>query len=90
MKHLKVFEQFDEDYDIGDCVVVISEFNNIDDEVMTIISDNDYGSFTCKFLNKGNHEYPDVKIYSDEIIRKATPEDIEISNMSINTSKFNL
>jgi len=90
MKHLKIFETFDEEYNIGDCVIVISEFNNIDDEPMIIISDNDFGSYTCKFLNQGSHDYPDVKIYPDEITRKATSEDLEISKMSITTSKFNL
>jgi len=90
MKHLKIFETFDEEYKIGDCVLVISEFNQIDEEIMTIIADNDFGSYTCKFLNQGNHEYPTVKIYPDEIMRIATPEDIEISNISTTTNKFNL
>ena len=95
MKHLKIYETFDEEYKIGDCVIVLSYINYIDEEVMIILEDNDFDiyakkNYTCNFLNKGNHKYSNIKIYSDEILRKATPEDIEISNMSIITNKFNL
>ena len=82
MKHLKVFELFTDDIKIGDYVLVISEFNDLDEEIMIIKGKIDF-TYACEFLNPEKYKFPVVKIYQDEIIKILTP-------IEVDALKFNL
>jgi len=95
MKYLKYFEN---NYEVGDFVII--DLNKIsgNSPAMSIASDNDY--MKAKIIKINNkQEYPyniqydgerRLTVDKNEILRKLTPEEIEEYKIEIQAKKYNL
>lgn len=98
MKHLRVYENYDElfKYEPGDFVWLYNDDNNPWNVYLCVeVIDgapegNSDVSYKVKAWHKNKKQYDEFWIDSDDISRKATEEEIEKFNMFGDIKKFNL
>ena len=90
-KYIKNFEILDSEYyNIGDYVIINSDWLNRIAIIQNILFGEDFEFKILTFSKYNKKDTYTLSVTGDEIIRKATQEEIDEFQLEINADKYNL